>query len=614
MKKALSLLLALVMCLSVMAIPAMAVTPDKKAQTPYDLTVKELPKEDGHGRGHVEITFKINGLRTDYESETHICVEYKIDDGEWAYFLGAYPNEVFIENCLIAPNTYSAIWAEPEEKESDKWKGTETVYYRVYIWWVTGDGGRAQTPYSNIATTGLQGGASSTGDTGNTGNSTDDSKSGTAVGPGADQAGAAELKAGQSGTFTNVVDIAYYKINLAAASEVVMTLSMPGAAINEQAWVRTIYRSDRGNAAFPYVGLTGGPLAGRELAGDFLVGYHSTNGTFLSKQGTLYLDKGVYTIEIAHSLEDGSSATLKINSIKPVSNSGGWTKEKAPTIDPAKAIVKQTSCHRDWSPDQYYWKFTLAAETTLSIKKTVKLVPSSDDRINAASSLTLLHDEKNADYGNSILGKVDGNEEGNTEIREKDAVLTKTVTYKLSKGTYYVELTSLGYPGTEYTLEFFVQSGSQPQLNPIPEPKPLSGTYKINDPLGDVLYSDITAYINGQAIPTSIKAGVTMVVVEDLANYGFEVKWDGSKRTLSVERNKNKAFKPMNVTKDTANKPGAFKCKYVYTDIKTYLSGALVESFAINGVTLIDLELLALRYNGKVSWNGQTRELKILFD
>jgi len=34
----------------------------------------------------------------------------------------------------------------------------------------------------------------------------------------------------------------------------------------------------------------------------------------------------------------------------------------------------------------------------------------------------------------------------------------------------------------------------------------------VGDPLGDVLYSDIVAYINGQAIPTSIKSGTTMGV------------------------------------------------------------------------------------------------------
>ena len=138
--------------------------------------------------------------------------------------------------------------------------------------------------------------------------------------------------------------------------------------------------------------------------------------------------------------------------------------------------------------------------------------------------------------------------------------------------------------------------------------KPAS-SHKVGDPLGDVVYSDITAYINGQAIPTSIKNGTTMVVVEDLANYGFDVKWDGKARTLKVELAKNKKFTPLPVVKDTKNKPGTFKCKYVYTDIKTYISGKEVESYAIAGVTLIDFELL--KQYGTLSWNGKTREIKI---
>ena len=48
-------------------------------------------------------------------------------------------------------------------------------------------------------------------------------------------------------------------------------------------------------------------------------------------------------------------------------------------------------------------------------------------------------------------------------------------------------------------------------------PIAISAAPKNGDPLGDVLYSDIMAYIDNNAIPTSIKTGMTMVVVEDLA-------------------------------------------------------------------------------------------------
>ena len=132
---------------------------------------------------------------------------------------------------------------------------------------------------------------------------------------------------------------------------------------------------------------------------------------------------------------------------------------------------------------------------------------------------------------------------------------------------------------------------------------------KVGDVLGDVLYSDITVYINGQAIPASIIQNKTLVVVEDLAKYGFDVKWDGAERTLKVEPNKEKIFEPVQVTKDTNNKPGAFKQKYFYTDIKTYISGELVESFAIDGRTLIDFELL--KKYGALTWDGDLRELRL---
>jgi len=143
----------------------------------------------------------------------------------------------------------------------------------------------------------------------------------------------------------------------------------------------------------------------------------------------------------------------------------------------------------------------------------------------------------------------------------------------------------------------------------IEKTSPPISSHKVGEVLGDVLYSDITAYINGQAIPTSIIKGRTLITVEDLFYYGFDVVWNAKDKTLNVELNKDKTFAPLAVTKDTANKPGTFKQKYVYTDIKTYISGELVESFAINGVTLIDFN--SLGKFGAFTWNEKTREIKL---
>jgi hypothetical protein len=135
-----------------------------------------------------------------------------------------------------------------------------------------------------------------------------------------------------------------------------------------------------------------------------------------------------------------------------------------------------------------------------------------------------------------------------------------------------------------------------------------AGVFTPGDVLGDVLYSDITAYINGHVVPTSITDGTTMVVAEDLRNYGFDVVWDGEARALRISPNSALPFSPMQV--ERSDMPvGAFKMHFVYTDIKTYLSGEIVESIAVDGQTLIDFELLS-RY-GSLGWNGDTRELHL---
>ena len=62
------------------------------------------------------------------------------------------------------------------------------------------------------------------------------------------------------------------------------------------------------------------------------------------------------------------------------------------------------------------------------------------------------------DKKSDMKGTVGSKRTSLLEMWEEDAVLTKTITYTLPKGTYYVYLrtSSLSY-GTEYTLEFSAQ-------------------------------------------------------------------------------------------------------------------------------------------------------------
>jgi len=140
-----------------------------------------------------------------------------------------------------------------------------------------------------------------------------------------------------------------------------------------------------------------------------------------------------------------------------------------------------------------------------------------------------------------------------------------------------------------------------------------SAAPKVGDKIGDVLYTDIVGKINGHPIPTSNVKGNTMVCVEDLARYGFDVKWDATAKTLKVEVKPGKAFNPIPVQPNTGT-VGSVKGSILYTNIKTYLSGKEVESYNIGGFTVIQIDQLGMKGVGKygdVVWNGAKREINL---
>jgi len=135
--------------------------------------------------------------------------------------------------------------------------------------------------------------------------------------------------------------------------------------------------------------------------------------------------------------------------------------ESARTVDPAKEVIKQTRFDEEEVEGKYYYKFTLLEPAEVSIKKSVKLVPSVDDRGNFGSSLFLSGPDTD------MLGTVDGEVDVSPlYIGETDRSLTKTITYSLPAGTYYVYLNcSWSSPGTEYTLSFSINGGGIPNLD-----------------------------------------------------------------------------------------------------------------------------------------------------
>ena len=123
----------------------------------------------------------------------------------------------------------------------------------------------------------------------------------------------------------------------------------------------------------------------------------------------------------------------------------------------------------------------------------------------------------------------------------------------------------------------------------------------VGDVTGYAQPTDIVAMINGYQLESYNVNGLTYIVAEDLRYYGFDVYFDDTTRTLSVNRNYNlSTIDPQRTNPNFWNAANATKTNILYTDIVTYVNNEYVASSNINGKTIINFNELA-RF-GEVSY------------
>ncbi len=132
---------------------------------------------------------------------------------------------------------------------------------------------------------------------------------------------------------------------------------------------------------------------------------------------------------------------------------------------------------------------------------------------------------------------------------------------------------------------------------------------KPGDVLGYAKYTDISAYINHYPITSYNINGYTVVVAEDLRNYGFDVTWNQYSRSLYIKRSSAKSITPYGTIYKYESKLGQNSMPYLETDIRTYVNGSLVGSYNIDGKTVINIE--DLRPYGEVVWVPEIRAIKM---
>lgn len=133
----------------------------------------------------------------------------------------------------------------------------------------------------------------------------------------------------------------------------------------------------------------------------------------------------------------------------------------------------------------------------------------------------------------------------------------------------------------------------------------------IGDVEGYTTYTDILAYINNYLIESYNINGYTVVIAEDLVNYGFNVEWNDENRTLNITRNyEQNEITPYSTPYETApNMVGKSALPILSTDIRTLVNGVEAKSYNIDGRTVVDIE--SLTAFGPVNWEPDFRYIKV---
>lgn len=131
-----------------------------------------------------------------------------------------------------------------------------------------------------------------------------------------------------------------------------------------------------------------------------------------------------------------------------------------------------------------------------------------------------------------------------------------------------------------------------------------------------IVATDIKTFINWYEVPTFYYNGEskgTVVIVEDLRNYGFDKVWDNDNRTLTLIKNTEKEITPMIMDYYHELEQGQFLYDIYDSDIKVYLKnsleGELIEPkkvYFLNGYTAISTDELV--NFGSLTWDGENRK------
>ncbi|MDD6762676.1 MAG: hypothetical protein PUD92_03420 [Clostridiales bacterium] len=110
------------------------------------------------------------------------------------------------------------------------------------------------------------------------------------------------------------------------------------------------------------------------------------------------------------------------------------------------------------------------------------------------------------------------------------------------------------------------------------------------DIAGEIYTTDILTQVDGKDIASYSIDGETMIALEDLEQYGFNIKYDDSVRTVFINQTGEcpADFEP-HIQRGT---PGGRAGYYYESDIRAYVNGQPIEAYALDGKMAAKVETL----------------------
>jgi len=154
-----------------------------------------------------------------------------------------------------------------------------------------------------------------------------------------------------------------------------------------------------------------------------------------------------------------------------------------------------------------------------------------------------------------------------------------------------------------------VQTGAEPPEKAVyaSSVTPINAVNETEKKDSVVLETDITAFVNGYLIESWNINGYTGVAVEDLENYGFDVRKNDTAKTYTITLPENE--KEINAAYEVSPTRAPFGKFLMYCEPSEYLVFAggrtPVQAYHVNGNTVVLLRDLG--YLGVTEWNAEDR-------